>query len=364
MFRPKSPAPDGLADNALDTIGVVLGALAESADDDDERRLLEGWSQHVLTQTPSPVAGQLATGRRDWPGVRSVVTNLIRGRAQRAGRAVTDLREAMNAVTRSLTRAFAEDQVGDARARSELLKLKEATETKSPEEIRRCAVDAVAVLSGLLDDHERAWSGRLKEATERANRLQGRLVVAEKEGHTDPLTALTNRRGFDLQLDQALEAAVLFGDASTLILFDLDHFKRINDEHGHVVGDAALRIFANALALCFPRHGDCVARYGGEEFAVVLRRSGIADGVRLAERCLERVRQLQVPSGEFTDSASRVGELSTGSSPSGDELTISLTASAGITELGANELAAQVIARADAALYAAKRDGRNRVARR
>jgi diguanylate cyclase (GGDEF)-like protein len=349
MFRPKSAPPSAdLADNALDTIGIVLRALADSADDDDERRLLEGWSQHVLTQTPRPgLSGSLPAlpggGRRDWPGVRSALTNLIRGRAQRAGRAVTDLREAMNAVTRSLTRAFAEDQAGDARARAELLKLKEATETKSPEEIRRCAVDAVAALSGLLDERERTWTGRLREATERANRLQGRLVVAEKEGNTDPLTALTNRRGFDLQLDQALEAAVIFGDASTLILFDLDHFKRINDAHGHDAGDAALRTFANALALCFPRHGDCVARYGGEEFAVVLRRSGIADGVRLAERCLERVRQLEVPSGDVT---------------------ISLTASAGITELSANELAPQVIARADAALYAAKRDGRNRVARR
>ena len=343
---PKPDAPpqgDDLTDAALDTISIVLRALADNDVDINERKLLNDWSQHILTQSPTPNTGRmLGAGRRDWPGLRSAITNLIRDRAQRSRRALDDMREAMNAVTRSVYRAVSEDRAGNTQARIELQNLTVAVEEKSPEEIRRCAIRAVSSLSELLDQNDSAWTDRLLEINERAERREGRLVVAEKEGQTDALTALTNRRGFDQHLNKALEAARSIGDQSTLILFDLDHFKQLNDQHGHVAGDAVLRAFATELALCFPRCGDCVARYGGEEFAVILRRSNATDGLRLAERCLERVRRLQIPIG------TRV---------------VGLTASAGITEIATHESAAAVITRADAALYTAKNGGRNRAVR-
>jgi len=110
--------------------------------------------------------------------------------------------------------------------------------------------------------------------------LKGRLVRAELHQRTmaelDPLTGVANRRGFDL----ALERAAASGDPYALILIDLDDFKRVNDEHGHPVGDAVLQAVAIAAA-GVARQGDCLARIGGDEFALVAPGAGPAGVLRL-----------------------------------------------------------------------------------
>jgi diguanylate cyclase (GGDEF)-like protein len=145
------------------------------------------------------------------------------------------------------------------------------------------------------------------------------------EAETDPLTRLANRRTYD----QAL-ARIKAGDA--VVLLDLDHFKRINDRHGHAVGDQVLMRFAECLRLAAPRRGDCVARYGGEEFALVL----VGAGGPGAAAVLERMH------GEWmiTDPLS--------------------TFSAGVAVHRPGEQAVETVARADAALYRAKQEGRAR----
>jgi diguanylate cyclase (GGDEF)-like protein len=118
--------------------------------------------------------------------------------------------------------------------------------------------------------------------------LKNRLVRAELHQRTmaelDPLTGVSNRRGFDL----ALGRAAATGEPYALILVDLDHFKRVNDEHGHPAGDAVLQSVAVAAATV-ARQGDCVARIGGDEFALVAPGAGAAGVLRLLRDLRESI---------------------------------------------------------------------------
>lgn len=150
---------------------------------------------------------------------------------------------------------------------------------------------------------------------------------------TDPLTGLANRRAF---FDQ-LRAAVDRGDADCIAILDIDHFKQVNDRHGHAAGDEALCAFART-ALLAVRASDCVARIGGEEFALLLRGTTIDQAERICDRLGRLIAEtpIAVPGGE-----------------------IRVTISTGIAALGDDAEAAFVSA--DRALYRAKNAGRSRL---
>ncbi|WP_157098615.1 sensor domain-containing diguanylate cyclase [Novosphingobium rosa] len=163
----------------------------------------------------------------------------------------------------------------------------------------------------------------------------------ERQAMTDPLTGLANRRAFDA----ALDAAVSSGHGGCLALFDLDHFKHINDRYGHATGDRVLTLFAAVLRGTAPhgdRAGPMVARLGGEEFAVLFRHASLDQAQLLCERVRLRLAD--------SESRSLTGE------------TVSVTVSAGLAPLTAGLSVEQILRSADAALYRAKDGGRNRLA--
>ena len=153
---------------------------------------------------------------------------------------------------------------------------------------------------------------------------------------TDPLTGLINRRGLDEELHMRLAS----GGGGCVALFDLDHFKRVNDTHGHAAGDEVLRRFA-ALARSSVRDQDVVARLGGEEFAVVLPDATI-DQARLV---CDRVRRA------VGEARMRV-----------DDVTITITVSGGVATYSGSQPADEVLRAADRALYRAKDAGRDQLA--
>lgn len=165
-------------------------------------------------------------------------------------------------------------------------------------------------------------------------RAQQRLRIAAE---TDSLTGLANRGHFLAQILPRLVGAV---DRGALIVFDIDHFKRVNDGWGHPVGDRALAGFATELARNAPA-GGIAARIGGEEFALFLPDAAVDAAAAIAERIRRRIRDLCIPTA--------VGTL---------RLTVSCGV-AGVHETGADYPALH--GAADAALYAAKRGGRDRV---
>jgi two-component system cell cycle response regulator len=159
---------------------------------------------------------------------------------------------------------------------------------------------------------------------------------------TDPLTDVLNRRALDERLAVELERARRYTSEVTLLMVDIDHFKRVNDTHGHLVGDDVLMEVA-ALLTQTVRTTDIVARYGGEEFAIILPETGEEGAIRFAERIRERME----------GNAFRVD----------DTLTLRVTASIGVATYPAPKVdtVEDLIARADQALYRAKAEGRNRV---
>jgi diguanylate cyclase (GGDEF)-like protein len=167
-------------------------------------------------------------------------------------------------------------------------------------------------------------------------------LVAE-QAVTDELTGLSNARFFRELISKESARAERFGHDLSLIMIDIDNFKQINDTYGHLQGDKVLRMVGHVLQ--FESRGvDEPARYGGEEFAVALPETGLEGALDLAERVRARIDSEQVP---------RVG----------GGATVSVTASIGVASMpGSDDRGEKLIAAADAALYEAKRAGKNRVA--
>jgi diguanylate cyclase (GGDEF)-like protein len=160
---------------------------------------------------------------------------------------------------------------------------------------------------------------------------------------TDPLTGLSNYRHFHDLLELEAQRARRMGYPVGLVIMDLDHFKQVNDEHGHPVGDEALRLVANQLRHRL-RRTDVIARLGGEEFAAILPGATLPEVEVVAEKIRAAVEELPPLQGGMSSTAT------------------SLTLSVGGTSLAAFEVDGQLlVSRADQALYRAKRNGRNQV---
>ena len=165
---------------------------------------------------------------------------------------------------------------------------------------------------------------------------------------TDSLTGLGNRRAFDEGLTREWRRAQREQTALSLLLLDVDNFKRFNDTYGHPAGDDCLRVIATAVAFAARRPGDLAARYGGEEMAIILPTTDAAGAMLIAERLCASIERVHVPSA---DRAS---------------LKFTVTASIGVAtclpaDLGGGSMPAMLLESADEALYRAKLDGRNRV---
>lgn len=174
------------------------------------------------------------------------------------------------------------------------------------------------------------------------NRVRGQLASMVL---TDPLTGCVNRRGFDQSLARETARTARAGTELALIAIDIDHFKSVNDTQGHIAGDAVLRE-VGGLLLHTARAGDVVARTGGEEFSLLLPDTSASGAYQFAVRLCEVMR-----------------EHAFGESARGVRLTVSIGVAASDPELSGSvhDVAETLKLRADQALYAAKRGGRDRV---
>lgn len=181
----------------------------------------------------------------------------------------------------------------------------------------------------------------LAESTRLLEQALDQAVDLEESSQRDGLTGLYNRKFFDEQITQEILRARRYGWLLALAMIDVDHFKPINDRHGHPAGDAVLRILAGKLQSML-RTSDTLCRYGGEEFALILPHISLENSRFLLERLRRAIEGLEV-------------ELEDGS-------IIRVTVSVGIAQLDEGMMAGEMVRRADATLYACKRAGRNRVA--
>jgi len=194
------------------------------------------------------------------------------------------------------------------------------------------------------DEREQLVAGRLQTLVERvanmeqeAKGFRQHLEEQRQKALLDPLTGLPNRAAWNERLDLELARWQRYGGELLLAVVDIDHFKRINDEYGHLAGDKVLKIIAGELHKRL-RKTDFIARFGGEEFALLIPATPLAGGLQLLETL-------------------RAGIEACPFHFRGERVTITL--SAGIAAFASAERGEQVFERADQALYRAKRGGRN-----
>lgn len=180
--------------------------------------------------------------------------------------------------------------------------------------------------------------GVSRDNTERL-RMEVRL---QRLSQLDGLTGLHNRRFFDQQLQAEWRRVRRLGTPLSLLLVDIDHFKRYNDSLGHLAGDDALRRIGALLNECLQREGDVACRYGGEEFAIILANTRLQGAEHLAQLIHQRLAELSIPHPE---------------SPF-QRLTLSIGVAT--SNLECHDNPQRLVAHCDQALYRAKRDGRNR----
>ncbi len=201
----------------------------------------------------------------------------------------------------------------------------------------------------LIDEADGVARNLLRQLSFKLRAANAQLRRREKVGEfyrrlsmIDSLTGLYNRAWLNAELPNLVAEAHTKDEPLALIMIDLDHFKRFNDDHGHLIGDKALRTAADVLNKAL-RPSDFAVRYGGEELTVILPDSTLSAGRMVAQRLCERMRDAVI----FDDSVVSMPHI---------------TASFGVTILHNEQQAEALIAAADAALYRAKRAGRDQVA--
>ncbi|MEE8452768.1 MAG: diguanylate cyclase [Thermoguttaceae bacterium] len=208
------------------------------------------------------------------------------------------------------------------------------------EELTASGNDETEVVVHAVDNLLKA-NAQMQEQLESADeRLQDQARQIEShaaEARTDALTGLANRRAFDDEMTRRLAEFQRHGRGISVMMMDVDHFKSVNDTHGHQVGDKVLRDLAKILRRT-ARDTDTVARYGGEEFAAILPGTSKHEAAEGAERFRQAIESHSFHAGNTE---------------------LQVTASFGVAELQKNEDATAVIERSDEALYAAKKSGRN-----
>jgi diguanylate cyclase len=206
----------------------------------------------------------------------------------------------------------------------------------------KAVVETLVKSTREMRDTNRALEDRLALSKSEISNLQQSLEAIRAESLTDPLTGLGNRKYFDRSIEMAVQMALANGEPLSLLMFDIDHFKSFNDSYGHLTGDQVLRLVGMSLKQTI-KGQDITARYGGEEFAVVLPNTALRQALTVADHIRRAVM------------AKELKKKSTG------EILGRVTISVGVSMLKPGDDTDSLIERADACLYAAKRNGRNRV---
>jgi diguanylate cyclase len=206
----------------------------------------------------------------------------------------------------------------------------------------RTLVQKLSIATRAIQARNAKLEEKLENSMREMEAIRGRMETVRKESLTDALTGLANRRSFDETAQQAVETAEAEGRPLSFVICDVDHFKKFNDTYGHPIGDQVLRLVGQCLKINV-KGKDTAARFGGEEFVVILPNTTREQAAHVANEIRKTVE------------SKKIVQKSTGR----DMGTVTL--SLGVASLRRGEQVAELLNRADACLYAAKRAGRNRV---
>ena len=249
-------------------------------------------------------------------------------------RVIGEIDDVMTLITEALgTSASYDDSLNGATKKLEV--------AKSHSQVK-AIIESLIQSTAEMRETNKALEERLTLSKSEISNLQHSLDAIRAESLTDPLTGLGNRKYFDRSIDSAVQTALGNGQPLSLLMFDIDHFKSFNDSYGHLTGDQVLRLVGMSLKQTI-KGQDITARYGGEEFAVVLPNTALRQALTVADHIRRAVMSKELK------------KKSTG------EILGRVTISVGVSILKPGDDTDTLIERADACLYAAKRNGRNRV---
>lgn len=369
--RAAAEAPSGEdaieAERALDFMAEMLRILGEHAFDiagksaEEIEAYFETWARHLLVGVPPPsreaaaqqepakgassAAGSPAkpkSQKRDLPGLRRALLDHREHETEYVRGSLGQFRDAAWAFVSGLRRSLTIEHNSDRRIGHRMRRLEGAVRSGDAAKIKGEAQETVTLLTEFLAERGERHQTQISEMAARLEGLRDELDSVRKQAAIDSLTQLYNRASFDEQIEREIDLATLFGKRGCLMMIDIDHFKWVNDTHGHPAGDKVIQKVAETLQRCFMRKDDFVARYGGEEFVIVLRDIALPVARDVSERGMTALRNLEV-------------ELD------GVEEPLRITVSMGIARLRLGETADSWIERADRALYQAKDAGRDRV---
>jgi diguanylate cyclase len=206
----------------------------------------------------------------------------------------------------------------------------------------RASIERVVAAAKEMETSNRGLEARLSASRAEIEQLQQDLEAMRAESLSDPLTTLANRKFFDAELRKVVAQARGSREPLTLLMCDVDRFKIFNDRFGHLIGDQVLRLVGLSIKQGV-KEQDIAARYGGEEFAIALPRTDLRSAVTVADQIRRAVMHKELVK---RSSGERLGRL---------------TISIGVARLRPTDTPQSLIERADKCLYAAKRNGRNRV---
>lgn len=352
---PPEPAPDVMNDERLRSI---LGAL-----------LLELRRDAELVEQADAVDAKLAAAltNEHLPDVLASLTDMVGKRIQHIERAKEEIEGLLGHMVGKLDEIgqFVAEQhqnQAQSQASSETLNTQLAGEIKAMgetveaardlQQIRhqvRSRIDAIdkylqdfrereATLAAASNARSEQMRSRIVELEAEAKRLQHQLQDQQRASTLDVLTGIPNRQAYDKRVNEELHRLRRFKQATCLAVWDVDHFKRINDTYGHRAGDRVLRVVADCFASRI-RSTDFIARYGGEEFVMLLPGTYLEEATRFSERIRIAIAEIGF---HFRGSP------------------VSITVSSGLTALSPDDTAGSAFDRADKALYRAKQEGRNR----
>lgn len=254
-----------------------------------------------------------------------------------------ELKNIIELLRKGMSEILGDNQDFSSKVYEQNLRIEQVAGLEDMRKIKETLKTEVSQMKQVVQMKQERDQARMTKLTEEITVLKSDLARVKDSASTDPLTGALNRLAFDSIVKSLVERYHVTSIPFSMLMCDLDHFKKINDSYGHQVGDRVLMAFVAECKNLF-RKDDVIARYGGEEFVVILPRASLRNAVKRAKVLCKAVAARQ-----YLVDPERPNEK------------LSFTASVGVSALRGSDTVETIIKRADKALYEAKRTGRNRV---
>jgi diguanylate cyclase len=255
----------------------------------------------------------------------------------------TELRKIIDILSEAMAATDSENRTYHQTIFAQSERIEQISRLEDIRKVKSALEEAVEGLRTTVQAKQASERLRVDQLAEQVTVLNDELQKAREASLRDALTGIYNRKAFDEHLAHLLERQLIRPAPFALLMLDIDDFKTVNDTYGHPMGDRVLLAVAQACADMF-RADDFIARYGGEEFAILLPSASLRQAAKTAKRVVRSIAQTRFALREVPEPP-----------------TMSLTVSIGVSALRRDDTPESFVTRADEALYAAKRAGKNRV---